>query len=107
MTGNAPTSYDEVPYFSYPFVDSHPDRLSTVGRLFGLNPPDPRRARVLELGCAAGGNLIPMAEQFPRGKFLGIDLSERQIALGQETIKGIGLTNIEVRHASIMDVEPA
>ena len=81
-----PNSYDEVPYHSFPFAESHPARLATVARLFTLAPPDPRTARVLELGCSSGGNLLPMAELYPEARFLGIDLSERQIAGGQQAL---------------------
>jgi len=39
----------------------------------GLASADVRRARVLELGCCSGGNLIPMAEQLPDATFVGLD----------------------------------
>jgi hypothetical protein len=55
------SSYDEIPYESQPFAQSHPDRLATLGRFFGLSPAPVTQCRVLELGCASGGNLIPMA----------------------------------------------
>ena len=101
----AKTSYDEVPYSSHPFVQTHPDRLATVAILFGLRPPPLQRCRVLELGCASGGNLVPMAEQLPQSRFIGIDLSARQIADGQQVVQQLGLTNIELRHASILEVD--
>src|SRR5262249_10589850 len=66
VTADRPaTSYDEVPYESYPFSQTHPDRLATVATLFGMRPAPVDRCRVLELGCAAGGNLIPMALALP------------------------------------------
>ena len=92
------TSYDEVPYSSHPFAQAHPDRLATIAILFGLRPPPVQRCRVLELGCASGGNLIPMAEQLPEGQFLGIDLSARQIADGQQVVQQLGLTKIGRAH---------
>jgi methyltransferase-like protein/SAM-dependent methyltransferase len=99
-------TYDAVPYDSFPFAQSHPDRLATVATLFGLKPPPVETCRVLELGCAAGGNLVPMAEQLPAGKFLGVDMSPRQIDDGQKLIAAAGLTNVELRKASILDVGP-
>jgi methyltransferase-like protein/SAM-dependent methyltransferase len=102
-----PNTYDEVPYHSFPFAESHPARAATVARLFGLNPPDPRTARVLELGCCTGGNLFPMAELYPEAHFLGIDLSERQIEIGKQALAVLEFPNIELRHASILDVEPS
>ncbi len=72
----------------------------------GMSPPPVQTARVLELGCASGGNLIPMADQMPQGQFLGIDLSERQIEDGQAQIRSTGLTNVELRHANILEFDP-
>ncbi|MBM3982068.1 MAG: methyltransferase domain-containing protein [Planctomycetes bacterium] len=99
------TSYDEVPYDSLPFAQSHPSRLATVATLFGLKPPQVDRCRVLELGCAAGGNIIPHAEAFPNSWFVGVDLSARQIADGERVVRKSGLPNVSLRHASIADID--
>lgn len=101
----AATSYDLVPYESHPFRQTHPTRLAAMGMLFGMRPAPLARCRVLELGCAAGGNLIPMAVQFPDSQFVGVDLSGRQVAEGQKVIDRLGLKNIELRHASILEVD--
>lgn len=98
-------SYDEVPYESYNFQNTRPDYLSAVARVFGTESPDFRHAAVLEIGCAAGGNLIPMAAAYPDSRFIGFDLSERQIDEGLKVVADLGLTNIELKHLSIMDVD--
>lgn len=100
----SPNSYDEVPYESHPFSQTHPSRLFVVGSLFGLRPVPVQRCRVLELGCASGGNLIPMADLFPESEFVGIDLSNRQIEDGQKHVAELGIKNLSLRHASITDV---
>jgi SAM-dependent methyltransferase len=97
--------YAAVPYRSIPFPDSHPGHLAAVGRLFGLSPADPSRARVLELGCAAGGNLIPLAWYQPGGRYLGIDLAPNQVADGKDLIGRLGLTNCELRAGNILDLD--
>ncbi|MEW5958931.1 MAG: class I SAM-dependent methyltransferase [Chloroflexota bacterium] len=97
--------YDQVPYPSYSFAQSHPDRLATIATLLGLSPAPVRHCRVLELGCAGGGNLIPMAQQLPESQFMGVDLSGRQIAEGQTMIADLGLTNISLKAMNILDVE--
>jgi methyltransferase-like protein/cyclopropane fatty-acyl-phospholipid synthase-like methyltransferase len=97
-------SYDEVPYESHPYAQTHPSRLFTVAALFGLSPPPVATARVLELGCASGGNLIPIAEAFPDATLVGVDQSARQVADGQRLIDRLGLANVSLRHASILDV---
>jgi methyltransferase-like protein/cyclopropane fatty-acyl-phospholipid synthase-like methyltransferase len=98
-------TYDEVPYESHPFSQTHPSRLFVVGTLFGMRPTPVQRCRVLELGCAAGGNLIPMAEYLPDSEFVGVELSARQAREGQELVRQFGLKNIAIRHANIMDVD--
>jgi SAM-dependent methyltransferase len=90
------TLYDVFPYRSRAYVESHIDRLYTVGHLFGMTPQPVTACRVLEIGCADGGNLVPMAEALPGSEFLGIDLAERQIADGNEWIAPLGLDNIEL-----------
>ncbi|MCO8120432.1 class I SAM-dependent methyltransferase [Stieleria sp. TO1_6] len=100
------SSYDQVPYSSYPYSKSHPRNLSALAFLFGMNPPDVRDCRVLEIGCAAGGNLIPVAENFPDVRCLGIDASARQIDDGQKVIADLGLENITLRNQDILEFDP-
>jgi methyltransferase-like protein/cyclopropane fatty-acyl-phospholipid synthase-like methyltransferase len=97
------TSYDTVPYPSLPIRRSHPSHLAAMGRLFALDTALPSRCRVLELGCAAGGNLLPMAADYDGASFLGIDASVRQIADGQAAIAATGLTNLEIRAENLAD----
>jgi methyltransferase-like protein/SAM-dependent methyltransferase len=106
MSNASQTTYDEIPYASNPFMHSHPDRLATVATLFGMSPCRVDRCRVLELGCASGGNLIPMAQSFPESTFVGIDLSARQVADGHRVVEAIGLKNIELKRMSLLDVTP-
>lgn len=99
--------YDEIPYTSRPFSQTHPNRLAGIARMFGLDTPLPSAARVLEIGCAGGGNLIPMAAAYPHARFLGIDLSPVQVAQANARIARAGLTNIEVRVQSLTDIGPS
>mgnify|MGYP000967018690 CR=1 FL=1 len=97
-------SYDDLPYVSHPFSQTHPARLGAIARIFKLAAPDLSRARVLELGCAAGGNLIPLAARHPDAYFLGIDLSQRQIEEGQRRIAALNLSNINLRRQSLTEL---
>ena len=100
-------SYDEVPYPDKPYPQTHPDRLATVGMLFGIPVQPIDNCRVLELGCGRGGNLIPMAEQIPGSRFVGVELSQVQVAEARQVVEQLGLANIEIRHCNIMDVDAA
>ena len=98
------SEYDELPYDCLPFPQTHPARLAALALLFGLKPPAVETCRVLELGCANGNNLIPMAAALPGARFVGVDLSARQVAEGQALIAAAGLANIELRHADIASI---
>lgn len=102
---NSRTSYDEVPYESSSHPQSHPDRLATLGRLFGLAPAPVDRCRVLELGCAMGRNLVPMAFHLPGSEFVGVDSSSRQVTAARDTAAALTLTNVRFEHASILDID--
>ena len=88
------TSYNAIPYESLPISYTYVPFLAALGRLYGLETPDPSACRVLELGCAEGSNIVPMAYYFPNSEFVGIDLSEVQIASGQAHIDALELSNI-------------
>jgi methyltransferase-like protein len=60
---------------------------------------------VLELGCASGGNLIPMAFNLPSSDFVGVDLSRHHVDHGLATVRALKLTNVRMEHASILDVD--
>ncbi len=97
-------AYDEVPYESRPFPQTHPARSAALARVFGLTAPAIESARILELGCASGGNIIPLACAFPDATFVGVDLSPNQVETGRARIRQIGLKNITLRHQSIMEL---
>lgn len=99
------TSYDEVPYGDNVFCYTRPECLGAVAALLGMRPAPADRCDVLELGCGTGGNLIPMAQDLPGSRFVGIDLSARQIDSGRQVVTALGLTNIELRPLSILDVD--
>lgn len=97
--------YDRVPYQSHPYELTKPSHLHTIGTLFGMKPPRIDTARVLELGGAAGNNIIPHAINYPKAEFLNVDYSSIQINEGKQVVKQLGLKNIEMRHCSIADID--
>ncbi|MBE7515957.1 MAG: methyltransferase regulatory domain-containing protein [Chloracidobacterium sp.] len=100
----ASTIYDKVPYPSYTFPQTHPDRLATAAYLHGLNPASPANCRVLELGCGDGTNLIAQAYALPESTFVGIDLSTVQIERAIDAAEKIGIKNIRFRAADITSI---
>lgn len=98
------TIYDEVRYSNFPYAQTHPDRLATVAVLHGIEPPDPFTARVLEIGCGAGGNMLAMAAATPGLTAVGVDLAATPIAEAQQAVQEIGLTNAEFHQADVRDL---
>lgn len=98
-------SYDKVPYSSHPYAQSHPQHLYTLGTLFGMTPPDFTKARILELGCASGGNIMPIALSYPKAKCVGVDLSTVQISQGIERLESLKIKNLRLEVKSIMDID--
>lgn len=99
------SAYDEVPYESFSYPQTHADHLAVVGSLFGMSPPDLKTARVLELGCAGGGNIIPLALRYPEGRFTGIDMSHAQIAAATAQKDSLGLKNLSFVQQDILDFD--
>ena len=97
-------NYDLVPYESKPFPQSQPTRLAAIAQIFGMNAKPVPKARVLELGCASGGNIIPLAMQYPDAEFIGVDLSRKQVAAGRSRITKLGLENIELQCKSFTEL---
>ena len=95
------TSYDELPYDSLPLPETQPDFLAAVARLHGFDAPDPTRARILELGCAQGGNLIPLAWRWPHSECVGVELSRVQAEAGAQFIQQLGLANARIQHGDL------
>src|SRR6188472_2226436 len=96
--------YDDVPYSNFPYAQTHPDRLATVAILHGLQPPDPFHARVLEIGCGAGGNLMAMAAATPGIRAVGVDLAAVAIEDGRAVAAAVGLDNIQLRRGDVREL---
>lgn len=97
--------YDKVPYTSYPFPYAYPPHIMAVAVLFGLKPPKLETARVLELGCSAGENIIPFAANYPKSECVAIDLSKIEIEDGQKRLATLGIKNLDLKVANILDID--
>jgi methyltransferase-like protein len=94
-------SYDEFPYPRLVFPRTHPKHLGALARLMALDAAPAERCRVLELGCAGGANLLPMAYALPASEFVGVDLSLQQIAEAQRVARDVRLQNVTFRAADL------
>ncbi|QKF62356.1 SAM-dependent methyltransferase [Campylobacter mucosalis] len=96
--------YDEVPYFSAAFVDSSVLRLQAIGEFLNINPPPLKNARVLELGSAYGGNILPFAIHNSDADVVGIDISSTQVNDGNAIAKSMGVGNFTLIQKDILNL---
>jgi methyltransferase-like protein/ubiquinone/menaquinone biosynthesis C-methylase UbiE len=98
--------YDLMPYSSNPYPNTHPNNLAAIATIFGLSPVALDHCRVLEIGCASGENLLPIASTFPKAQFVGLDYSQVQISKAQQVQKELELSNIEFLCEDLSEVDP-
>jgi trans-aconitate methyltransferase len=92
------------PAMSHPSTD--PAVTAVAAKLAGLDVPAPSCANVLDIGCASGYNLLPLAARWPESHFTGIDFSKSAILEARETARLAGLTNIEFIECDLRNFDP-
>jgi SAM-dependent methyltransferase len=98
-------SYDAVPYASAPTPAAHVARLESLAALAGMTPAPPASARVLELGCGTGANLLRLALDYPHATFVGCDLARSAIASARDRADQLRIGNLVLREADLADVD--
>ncbi len=98
------SDYETLPYSNSIFPQTYVDKLCSSARLFGLDAPDIETARVLELGCGNGLNLISQAYSLPKASFLGVDLAKTHIDFAVDSARELGLSNIEFKQCDLMEM---
>lgn len=99
------TPYDDVAYPTAIFAQTHPDRLGAIAQLHGIGAPAPGTARILEVGCGDGMNLLAMAVAAPDATFTGFDLAPTVVERGQARAAAAGLANVELEVRDLMDAQ--
>ncbi len=99
-------SYDQTPYVTAPAIRFQPSRMAANAAWLGLDAADAATARVLEIGCASGGHILPLAAMHPKARFLGVDLSPVQIQAGERMRAALDLPNVVLRAQSFTELGP-
>lgn len=89
---------------SHPSTD--PAVTAVAAKLAGLDLRRPACANILEIGCASGHNLLPLAARWPDSHFTGIDFSSAAIHEARRRAVGAGLTNVEFIEADLSTFDP-
>jgi SAM-dependent methyltransferase len=98
--------YDEIPYPSLPRPQSHPARIAALAAIAGMTPPPVGRWRVLEIGCGDACNLLPLAFEYPEGRFTGVDRAALPLARGRDLAAKLGLANLDLYEADLLAWHP-
>jgi SAM-dependent methyltransferase len=105
MTELADT-YDQAPYPEQAYEFTHPGHLGAIARLFGVDAAPAVSARICEIGCASGTNLLWMASHLPDAEFVGLDFSAVQIKAARAAAQARGLSNVVFEQADLLDFDP-
>lgn len=97
-------AYEDVAYVGRPNPYSLPDRLAEIATLFGLSPPDPATARVLEVGCGDGANILPMATRMPGARFVATDYSALLMGRAREMADALRVGNVDLVEGDLREV---
>ncbi len=89
----------DYPAMSHPVAD--PAVNFVAARLVGLEAPFPGDARILEIGCASGHHLLPLAERWPAARLTGIDFSGRAIRRARGLAEEAGLSNVDFHECAL------
>lgn len=102
------TDYETVPYIGYPIPAMHPRRLAWTARVKGGPRPELEHARVLEIGCGDGANLLSVLAFEPGWSGLGIDASPHALGLARTGALRGGITRatFAVMDIATAEVEP-
>ncbi|TAG45731.1 MAG: methyltransferase domain-containing protein [Betaproteobacteria bacterium] len=101
LIGQIEADYDALAYESHAFPQTHPSKIGAIAKLYGINVAPVESARVLELGCASGGNIAPIALANPQAQVVGLDLSRSQILDGKRAIEALNVRNLTLMQANI------
>lgn len=107
MSGNESSHARSAVYpaMSHPVCD--PAMTAASALLAGLETRHPSGARILEIGCGSGLNLIALADRWPGSRFTGIDLSDEAIRLASSLADAAGLKNITFHARDLRDLTEA
>lgn len=93
------------PAMSHPATD--PAVTAAAALLGGLETRHPSGARILEIGCGPGLNLLALAARWPGSRFIGIDQSAGAIHLANSLADAAGLGNITFLTKDLRDLSDA
>lgn len=99
-------SYEDVPYQGCSIAAASPGAMALTSRAHGGPRAPLDGARVLELGCGDGANLVALAAHHPDWTLLGVDASPSAIARAERDARALGLANVRFARADVAELTP-
>ena len=99
-------AYDLLKYPAHIHQQMLPALLAPIARVHGIEVASPRQCRLLEVGCGDGVQLITLAMAYPESQFVGVDMSTAAIARGEAIRARLGLDNLTLVAADLMQWDP-
>ena len=90
---------DFYPAMSHP--PAHPSVIAATALLGGIRLAPEQEWNILEIGCASGHHILPIAENFPQASITAIDLDAHAIEEAKRLARLAGLRNIEFHCADL------
>lgn len=103
MTGSSRRALGSVEL--QPLPQSHPDVLTLAAWRNGRRVTSPTRGRLLEVGCGAGVNLLPMAAFMPKATFVGVGFDAEALGRARTAAARFSLDNLRFVDWSDLDQE--
>lgn len=90
---------------SEPVHYASPGHIQAAAHLYGIETVALEEARILELGCGAGENLLPYALAYPKARVVGIDLWPEEIEAGRQTASKLGIGNLDLQARIFTEID--
>jgi len=91
---------ENYPAMSHP--PGHPAVMAATALLGGLRLGPTAAWHILEIGCASGHHILPIAVAYPNAQITAIDLSPSAIAEAQRLADCAGISNVKFLCADLM-----
>ena len=99
MKSHSHSEVEFYPAMSHP--PAHPSVIAATALLGGIHLAQHEPWHILEIGCAAGHHILPIAETYPDATITAIDIDPHAINEARRLADLAGLTNIEFKCADL------
>ena len=102
--------FDMYQQYPFPDVDYKMDYSLPLVRFFAKNAPTGKKnllenAKVMEAGCGTGNTIIKLAETYPKGDFVGVDMVTNSLNIAKKNADSKNIKNLKFSEQNILDMK--